>query len=96
MAERDTWYVLEGGGVADPAECSCDDAGTLRHKSGVAVAMRGETHASRGVDPAAERAKSSRRDMAVDAAADASKADGRDMKPAAAKPYRTRGESKAD
>lgn len=47
---RATWYVLEGGAPADPAECAPDDKGVLRHKSGKAVAMRGDAYSSTGVD----------------------------------------------
>jgi len=47
---RETWYVLEGGGVADPRECAPGEDGRLTHKSGIAVEMRGETPRSRGVD----------------------------------------------
>ena len=47
---RATWYVLEDGNVADPAECAPDGNGVLRHKSGIAVARRGDTYSSRGVD----------------------------------------------
>jgi len=47
---RETWYVLEDGNVADPNEVSADAAGKLFHKSGVAVAMRGDVPHSRGVD----------------------------------------------
>lgn len=55
---RETWYVLEDGSVADPRDVVPDEAGVLRHsKSGVAVAMRGDAHSSRGVDPEEERAK---------------------------------------
>lgn len=48
---RATWYVLEDGRPADPAECSMDDEGILRHTSGSAVAKRSaDAYASRGVD----------------------------------------------
>lgn len=60
---RETWYVLEGGEVADPRECSLDNGGRLTHKSGVAVEMRGETPRSRGVDADQERAKAEAKDM---------------------------------
>ena len=49
----ETWYVLEDGEAVDPNECAPDDKGVLRHKGGKAVAMRGDAHSSRGVDPAA-------------------------------------------
>lgn len=48
---RETWYVLEDGSFADPAECALDDAGVMRHKSGAAVATRGDVLSSRGMDP---------------------------------------------
>jgi hypothetical protein len=51
MSDRETWYVLEDGSVVSPAEVSTNDKGALVHKSGVAVAMRGDAHSSRGVDP---------------------------------------------
>ncbi len=47
---RATWYVLEDGAVVDPNDVGPDTDGVLRHKSGVAVAMRGEVPVSRGVD----------------------------------------------
>lgn len=47
---RATWYVLEDGSTVDPSDVAPDDAGILRHKDGAAVAMRGQTHSSRGVD----------------------------------------------
>ena len=54
---RETWYVLEDGRTVDPNEVAPDEQGTLRHSDGVAVAMRGQTPSSRGVNPAKERAK---------------------------------------
>lgn len=54
---RETWYVLEDGTPGDPAEVVLDEAGVLRHKNGVAVAMRGDVHHTRGVDVDEERAK---------------------------------------
>ena len=53
---RQTWYVLEDGSVADPAEVAPDKNGVLRHRRG-AVAMRGDVPSTRGVDPEEERAK---------------------------------------
>ncbi len=53
---RETWYVLEDGSVADPADVYHDGAG-LRHKNGIAVAMRGDVPSSRSVDFEEERAK---------------------------------------
>lgn len=55
---RETWYVLEDGNFADPNETKIDDTGRLVHKSGIAVAMRGQVPSTRGVDPEEERAKS--------------------------------------
>jgi len=55
---RETWYKLEDGRVVDPAEVAPDESGLrLFHKSGVAVAMRGDVPHSVGVDPEQERAK---------------------------------------
>jgi hypothetical protein len=54
---RETWYILEDGAVVDPSECSTDESGKLHHKSGVAVAMRGQVPSTRGVDPDEERGK---------------------------------------
>ena len=86
---RETWYVLEDGSAADPRDVAPDDAGVLRHTSGVAVAMKGQVASSRGVDPEEERAKSRDREAAK------AKPKGRDMKPSAGSVgYATR-ESKA-
>lgn len=54
---RETWYVLEDGRAVDPNEVAPDEQGVLRHSSGAAVAMRGQTPSSRGVNPSRERAK---------------------------------------
>lgn len=81
---RETWYVLENGVVADPCEVAPDAAGRLRHKSGVAVAMRGQAASSRGVDPDEERAKANK-----------AKPKGKDMTPGEAKPAYVTRESKA-
>lgn len=54
----ETWFKLENGNVADPNEVSPDAKGILRHKSGVAVAMKGSVPHSIGVDVDAEKAKS--------------------------------------
>jgi hypothetical protein len=86
---RETWYVLEDGSVADPRECAADDKGVLRNKAGVAVAMRGDTHSSRGIDPEEERAKAKAKSKEMRAEDPAMRAE--DPK----RPYRTR-EMKAD
>jgi hypothetical protein len=49
---RETWYVLENGETVDPIDVAPDEKGALRHKSGVAVAMKNLTPVSRGVDDA--------------------------------------------
>ena len=72
---RETWYVLEDGSALDPKDVTADKSGVLRNKSGMAVAMRGDAHSSRSVDPELERAKTTSRDMKAE-----------DTK----KPYRTR------
>jgi hypothetical protein len=54
---RETWFVLEDGTYVDPNEVAPDEMSVLRHKSGVAVAMRGQVPSTRGVDPDKERAK---------------------------------------
>ncbi len=36
----DTWYVLADGTKAHPADVSADEAGVLKHSSGVPVALR--------------------------------------------------------
>lgn len=54
---RETWYILENGLSADPAEVAPDDKGVLVHSSGVAVAYSQHGPRSRGVDPDEERAK---------------------------------------
>jgi len=63
---RETWYVLEDGSYADPAEVGHDDAGTLRHKSGVAVAYGPHGPRSRSMSPdemAAARVKPALADL---------------------------------
>lgn len=83
---RETWYVLEDGRAVDPAECVCDDKGALRHKDGEAIAMRGDAHSSRSVDPDEQRG----------AAATKPAQSKRDLKPEDKKQgYKTR-EAKAD
>lgn len=47
---RETWYILENGATADPREVKPDAAGVLRHRDGIAVAMRGDVPRSRGVN----------------------------------------------
>lgn len=54
---RETWYVLEDGSVADPADVVPTDGNRLMHKSGTLVAMRGDVPSTRGVDADEERAK---------------------------------------
>jgi hypothetical protein len=83
---RDTWYVLEDGSSADPADVAPDESGKLMHKSGLAVAMRGQVPSTRGVDPDEERAK----------ARPKPKPTSKDMKSESSKPgYSTR-ESKSE
>lgn len=54
---RETWYVLEDGTFAAPADCTADKNGKL-HKGGVAVAYRAPgVPRTSGVDPDKERAK---------------------------------------
>jgi len=53
----EAWYILENGTVVDPAEVAPDKDGILRHKTGVAVAMRGQVPSTRGVYADEERAK---------------------------------------
>lgn len=60
---RETWYLLVDGTVADPNEVAPDEAGILRHSSGVAVAYSAHGPRSRGVDPDEERAKALPRDL---------------------------------
>lgn len=48
---RETWYVLEGGAVADPRDVAPDAAGVLRHKNGVAVAVGRYGVLSRSMSP---------------------------------------------
>lgn len=38
--ETDTWYVLEDGTHAHPADVSTDKDGVMKHKNGVAVKLR--------------------------------------------------------
>jgi hypothetical protein len=103
---RETWYVLESGAVVDPASVGPDAKGVLRHKSGVAVAMRNQTPVSRGVDnPAAERARAAEAEAAAakeadeKAKADAAKkiatGQSKDIKPAESKAGYVTRETKA-
>jgi hypothetical protein len=81
---QETWYLLEDGRTVDPSEVAPDEAGVLRHASGVAVKMRGEIPHTRGVDPEAERAKAAQDSRTQ-------KSDKKDMKPDDQKPgYKTR------
>ena len=51
-----TWYVLQDGTHADPNDCAPDEEGVLRHKDGLAVAMRsGGVPQSVGVDAEANK-----------------------------------------
>jgi hypothetical protein len=87
---RATWYVLEDGTSADPAEVSPDEKGVLRHKSGAAVAMRDtDTPRARSVDVEEERAKTAPVKREVKAEESAPAKD-REMKPGKAKHYKTR------
>lgn len=92
---HDTWYVLEDGSKADPDDVAPDDAGALRHKNGLAVAMRGSVPRTSGVVPGTTETAGNEeggvgRDMASDKGQSA--ANDREMKPAAGgKGYRTRG-----
>lgn len=54
---QETWYVLEDGSVADPADVVPTDGNLMMHKDGVLVAMRGDVPSTRGVDADEERAK---------------------------------------
>jgi len=54
---RETWYILEDGTTVDPNEVAPNDSGALLHKSGAAVAMRGDVPSTRSVDPEELRAK---------------------------------------
>lgn len=59
---RETWYVLEDGSKVHPSEIVRDKkTGGLVHKSGVAVAMKGDVPHSYSVDPDEERAKSKKK-----------------------------------
>ena len=60
---RDTWYVLEDGVIADPAEVTTGEDGVLRHSSGIAVAYCNGVPRSRGVDPQEERTKAKPKEM---------------------------------
>lgn len=91
---RETWYVLEDGTMGDPAEMAPDKSGRLRHKNGVAVAMRGEVPHTSGVDVEAERAKVRAKVLSEAKAIEDAKP--KDVKPEEPKrAYKTR-ESKAE
>lgn len=82
---HDTWYVLEDGTKADPNDVAHDAKGLLRHKSGVAVAMRGGIPRTSGVGPAPIERE-------LKAADDKPDGDNRELKAAGGgKGYRTRG-----
>lgn len=53
-SDPNTWYLLQDGTYAAPSDCAADGSGVLRHKNGLAVAMRGDgspqTVASGAVD----------------------------------------------
>lgn len=84
-----TWYRLEDGNQVDPDEVSPDAKGVLRHKSGVAVALR-DNGAPLTAGARDKRAAAQSRDMT--AADDKPPSADREMKPAASgKGYRTRG-----
>lgn len=51
---RDTWLRLVDGRVVHPGDCKVHADGVLAHKSGTAVAMRGDALSSYGVDLTAE------------------------------------------
>lgn len=99
-----TWYVLEDGSAADPSDVSPDKEGVLRHRGGMAVAMRGDVPRSRSVDVEAEMKKATQKQERaknaplVDAAAEKApaieKAKGaasnREMKAGKSKKYETR------
>lgn len=89
-----TWYRLVDGTQADPTDVTRDADGVLRHKNGVAVAMRdsGVPRSTGARDnPAVNAPAAPSRDLT--AAADKPASDDREMKPAASsgKGYRTRG-----
>lgn len=91
-----TWYVLDDGSAADPADIVTGNDGKLASKDGRKVAYRedGVTPRSRGVDPDAERAKKAAPPPKVDPKAPATVT--RDLKADTPKGgYKTR-ESKAD
>lgn len=75
---HDTFYVLEDGSKADPNDVAPDDKGALRHKSGVAVAMRGSVPRTSGVGPEPAKTAPAAKDREMKAADDG-------------KGYRTRG-----
>lgn len=83
---HDTFYVLEDGSKADPNDVAVDKAGVLRHKDGMAVAMRGNVPRTSGVGPAKVVADDG------NLTRNASVGKSREMKPASEdnKGYRTR------
>lgn len=58
-----TWFVLENGQPANPDDCAPDASGRLVHKSGVAVAMRGDVPRSRGMSPEDLQAAGANREL---------------------------------
>lgn len=88
----ETWFVMEGGGVGDPAKIRPDENGVLHHEDGRAVAYAPHGPRTRGgVDAEAERAKAGGKPQPKSDDAEA-----KDAKPAAQKGgYKTR-ETKAD
>lgn len=59
---RETWYVLEGGAYADPADVAPDAAGVLRHRGGEAVALG--PHGPRSRSMSAEEIEAARKPVA--------------------------------
>lgn len=78
----DVWLDLEDGRTVDPNDCAPDGDGVLRHKSGVAVAMRAPgVPRSRGVDAEQERAKAAAESAEADRRSKPSGGRGKAMKP---------------
>lgn len=79
---RETWYVLAGGGVADPRDVVTEPDGTLRHKSGAAIAYG--PHGPRARSMAPEEIEAARAERVALPAQD------REMRPAKRAKYETR------